>query len=233
MSRVFDGVLANHLQLSAEVWPTGATAGTIMVWVKSSNTSPHGLVHYEHHSSGSDMVVINSEHFETNFQVTATAGSMETKVGQLMPQGQWDCCVVRWDDAETPKNILDFGPFQTTGNNAIYGFAASSSPFLRVGAGDAGQPHNGKLAYVAIWTDGLSQTSIDELVGGTNPEEITDGTGSLWDYWSFATSSLVGNFAGNTLTENGTVVFDGTDDPVVDAPPAGGGSALPLIMQQM
>ena len=51
---------------------------------------------------------------------------------------------------------------------------------------------DGKIANLAIWNKYLSDTEVDELIAGTAPDAITNGTVGLYDYWSLEGSSLTG-----------------------------------------
>ena len=81
-----------------------------------------------------------------------------------------------------------------------------------------GFPLDGRIAHVAVYdTTGLSdatvETAITSLAAGRNPQNIE--VGSLIAHWELDTDPN-DDFGSNTLTEVGTITYDGADNPTVD-----------------
>jgi len=87
---------------------------------------------------------------------------------------------------------------------------------------------NGYIAEVAVWSSALTDANFTSLSGGTNPQDIDPGN---LVYYAPLETDKIAVISSITLSDTGTPAQDALH-PTISAP-SGGGSIVPLIMNQL
>lgn len=148
--------------------------------------------------------------FDTADGVTGGGGSFDLSG---FSTGVWYHLVFTKDSSTNPDIITAYmdGVSQsiTSFGSTNTGPTASTADALTIGRdlNSASRFFDGKMAYIAIYNDILSQSDVDEL--RFKPDSIVDGRVAYWPLLTTACKDLSGNSNDGTLNGGVTASFDG------------------------
>lgn len=194
------------------------TANRAVMWQGDKDVTTSGDLLQGSGGGAGDRVVAQSR------DATGAYAGPQTSTGYT--SATWHHVAAVFTAAQERHVYLDGGNEGTDTTNSRTPTDYDRFELGRLGGSSPANLFDGKLAHCAVWDIALSDADVALLGGGDNPLAVQ--AADLIAYWPLLADA--GDDKGsNTLTANGTISFDGADNPTVDGPPSSRRPIPPII----